>query len=59
MSGDDVVTKTDDIVVKVKKLVDEQYACGRNTVMGDDELDSLVRIADKRLHKLLTIGERR
>ena len=53
------MTKTDDIVVKVKKLVDEQYACGRNTVMGDDELDSLVRIADKRLHKLLTIGERR
>ena len=59
LSGDDVVTKTDDIVVKVKKLVEEQYACGRNTVMGDDELDSLVRIADKRLHKLLTIGERR
>ena len=57
LSGDEAVEKTDALVVKVKQLVDEQYAAGRNTVMGDDELDSLVRIADKRRHKLLSVGE--
>lgn len=59
LEGEDVVNKSDDIVVKVKQLVDAQYAEGRNTVMGDDELDSLVRIADKRRHKLLSVGESR
>ena len=40
----------------VKAQVDEEYAKGRNTVMGDDELDSMVRLADKRRHKLLGMG---
>ena len=36
----------------VKEMVDAEYAAGRNTIMGDDELDSMVRIFDKDLHKL-------
>ena len=33
-------------------MVDAEYAAGRNTIMGDDELDSMVRLYDKDLHKL-------
>lgn len=55
--GDDVIQKTDKIVQKVKDMVDKEYADGRNTVMGDDELDTLVRLADKKLHKLLDVRE--
>ncbi len=54
--GDDQIKKTDSIVEKVKALVDAEYQNGRITVMGDDELDCMVRIADKRLHKLLEAG---
>ena len=56
LDGDAQVKKTDPIVEKVKALVDAAYAGGRTTVMGDDELDNMVRISDKRLHKLLDIG---
>ena len=57
LEGDDMISKGDELVARVKQLVDMQYAEGRNTVMGDDELDTLVRLADKRRHKLLTVGE--
>ena len=52
--ADDAVSKTDDVVVAVKKMVDDEYAAGRNTVMGDDELDNMVRIFDKDLHRKFT-----
>ena len=45
------VDKREEIVCKVKAMVDEAYAAGRNSVMGDDELDNLVRLADKQRHK--------
>lgn len=56
LTGDDVIDKSDPLVAAVKAQVDEEYAKGRNTVMGDDELDSMVRLADKRRHKLLGMG---
>ena len=56
LTGDDVIDKTDPLVAAVKAQVDREYAAGRNTVMGDDELDSMVRLADKRRHKLLGLG---
>lgn len=56
LSGDEIVDKNDPLVAAVKAQVDEEYAAGRNTVMGDDELDSMVRYADKRRHKLLIVG---
>ena len=36
------VTKSDDIVVKVKSAIDELYADGRTTLMGDDELFEII-----------------
>ena len=45
------VDKHEEIVAKVKAMVDAEYEAGRNSVMGDDELDNLVRLADKKRHK--------
>ena len=52
LTGSNVVEKSDDVVRAVKDMVDAEYAAGRNTIMGDDELDSMVRLYDKDLHKL-------
>ena len=46
--------KNSPIVAQVKELVDAEYLAGRNTVMGDDELDNMVKIVDKKLHYKLT-----
>jgi isopropylmalate/homocitrate/citramalate synthase len=56
LSGDDAIQKSDAIVSKIKTLVDAEYDTGRNTVMGDEELDNMVRQADKKLHKMLDAG---
>ncbi|MBR2988835.1 MAG: 2-isopropylmalate synthase [Clostridia bacterium] len=52
LEGSNAVDKADPVVKFMKEQVDKEYAEGRNTIMGDDELDSLVRIFDKKLHKL-------
>ena len=52
LTGSNIVEKSDDVVRAVKDMVDAEYAAGRNTIMGDDELDSMVRLYDKDLHKL-------
>ncbi len=52
LTGSNTVEKSDDVVRFVKDTVDAEYAAGRNTIMGDDELDSMVRLFDKDLHKL-------
>lgn len=57
LDADKAIDKSDPLVAKIKAAVDAEYANGRTTVMGDDELDNLVRFADKRRHKLLVIGE--
>ena len=36
------VTKQDEIVVKVKQVIDELYADGRTTLLGDEELHSII-----------------
>ena len=43
---DRMVTKHDDLVVKVKAQVDTLYADGRTTIMGDDELEGLIEVID-------------
>ncbi len=41
------VTKADEIVIKVKKEIDELYSDGRTTLMGDDELFEIInRLSD-------------
>ena len=54
LTGDHVIPKTDPLVVTVRALVDELYAQGRNTVMGDEELEIMVRAVDvNRYERLL------
>lgn len=52
------IDKTDALVAKVKALIDKAYEDGRNTVMGDDELDTFVRQVDKKRYKeILILGQ--
>ena len=46
LSGEIAVDKRDDIVIKMKELVDKEYAAGRNTAMGDVELDGMLKALD-------------
>lgn len=49
-----VVDKQDPLVIAVKTAVDTLYAEGRNTVMGEEELEVMVRDADpERYERLL------
>ena len=48
LKGDAMVKKQDDVVVKTKAQIDKEYADGRTTLMGDDELFAIVRsVSDK------------
>ncbi|MEG0901048.1 MAG: 2-isopropylmalate synthase, partial [Clostridia bacterium] len=42
----DTVDKQDPLVLNVKEKVDALFAEGRNTVMGDEELEIMVRDCD-------------
>ena len=46
LKGDQAIAKNDPLVVAVRAAVDALYAEGRNTVMGDEELEIMVRNAD-------------
>ena len=46
LKGDEVIPKTDPLVTALRDLVAELYAQGRNTVMGDEELEIMVRTID-------------
>ncbi len=41
-----MIKKSDPIVIKIKEVVDKEYANGRNTVMGDSELESVLKQVD-------------
>jgi isopropylmalate/homocitrate/citramalate synthase len=45
-SPDETVKKTDPIVAKIKAVVDKEYENGRNTVMGDYELENITKQVD-------------
>ncbi len=36
------ITKHDELVIKMKEAIDKEYADGRTTLMGDDELEAIV-----------------
>ena len=46
LKGDHTISKSDPLVAAVRAAIDELYAQGRNTVMGDEELEIMVRNAD-------------
>ncbi|MCI6377920.1 MAG: 2-isopropylmalate synthase [Clostridiales bacterium] len=54
LKGEHVLDKQDALVTAVKEKVDALYAQGRNTVMGDEELEIMVRDSDlERYERLL------
>lgn len=53
---DQKIEKSHPIVAQIKELVDKEYANGRMSVMGEDELDAMLRLCDKDLHKKLLIA---
>ena len=48
------IEKSHPIVAKLKELVDKEYADGRCSVMGDDELDAMLRSIDKEFYKKIS-----
>ena len=46
LTGENMVEKTDPLIVSMRQQVDAMYAEGRNTVMGDEELEIMVRRYD-------------
>ncbi|MGI6200118.1 MAG: 2-isopropylmalate synthase [Christensenellales bacterium] len=54
LKQEDVIAKRHDLVAKVKQMVDAEYAKGRNTVMGDSELENMVMQADYDAYVALT-----
>ena len=53
LSKDHEIDKMHEIVVKMKEYIDDLYAKGRNTCMGDEEMDEILRHIDPKLHKKL------
>ncbi len=54
LTGDNAVDKGDPLILEMRRRVDELYAKGRNTVMGDEELEIMVRRCDQdRYEKML------
>ncbi|MHB1316121.1 MAG: 2-isopropylmalate synthase [Christensenellales bacterium] len=49
------VDKKSLITEKMKELVDEEYAQGRNTVMGDEELSDMLKQIDQKLYVKYTM----
>lgn len=56
LSEDNKIEKTHPMVAKIKEMVDEEYAHGRCSVMGDEELDNMILCCDKDFHKKLAVN---
>lgn len=52
--NEEALNKRSDIIGKVKALVDEEYANGRTTLLGDNELEEKVREADEDFYEALS-----
>ncbi len=60
LTGDQQVSKKDEFVAKIKEVVDRLYEEGRNTVMGDGELEEILKSVDfEQYEKLSHIHLRR
>ena len=49
------IEKSHPIVAKIKEIIDKEYAEGRCTVFGDEELDNILLMCDKEFHKKLLL----
>lgn len=45
------IDKKDELVVKMKEQIDSEYAAGRNSIWGDDELDNMIRLLNRDRHR--------
>ena len=59
LRNEHLVDKQDALVIAVKAMVDALYAEGRNTVMGDGELEIMVRDADMERYQALLMHKNR
>lgn len=53
---DGKIDKRDSLVAKVKERVDAEYALGRTTAFGDDELSEIIHSIDSKRFKKLIVG---
>jgi len=53
LKGADVIDKKNEVVFKIKEMVDTEYELGRNTVMGDLELVEMLKEIDFELYEKL------
>ena len=51
LSDDEKVTKSDAIVIEMKSAIDKEYADGRTTLMGDEELASILKSISPKFSK--------
>jgi len=59
LKGEDAVDKSHPAVIGIKARVDEMYELGRNTVMGDEELEELLIEVDPQLyHRIVALNKR-
>lgn len=58
LSDENKIDKSHPAVAKIKEVIDQEYAEGRTSVMGDDELVGILRMVDKRLYKKLLVDAR-
>ncbi len=54
LTGEEAIEKRHPLVQKMKERIDREYADGRTTVMGDNELDDMVRLLDFDLYETLS-----
>ncbi len=55
LPDEEKVDKKIPLIAKMKEMIDKEYEEGRNTVMGDEELDDMIRIIDPKLHKVFSV----
>lgn len=57
LEGEHRIDKTHPIIAKIKERVDKEFAEGRSSVFGDDEIVNIIRSVDKDFYKKLSVSE--
>ena len=55
LEGENKLDKSHPVIAKIKEMIDKEYANGRCSVMGDDELVNMLRTCDKSLYKKIGV----
>ncbi|MBQ3864861.1 MAG: 2-isopropylmalate synthase [Clostridia bacterium] len=58
LKGDRRIDKRHPVIQKLKDMVDAEYADGRNTVMGDGELEEMLIRADEEFYEMINTHKR-